>query len=220
MKTARPWRLVLGAAFVATVFTGCLSKEESNTGASGDSPVSQNSPPVISGQPPASAKAGTHWSFTPNTSDPDGDNLTFAIQNKPDWASFETASGKLSGTPDAADVGSYPDIEISVTDGQAKVTLPAFSVDVVQASTSSITLSWQPPTVNEDGSTLSDLAGYKIYYGTESGNYSQAIQVNNPGLASYVVENLVPDTYYIVATSFNRDGVESEFSNEAVKQVF
>ena len=100
------------------------------------------------------------------------------------------------------------------------MTLPAFSVDVVQASTNSITLSWQPPTVNEDGSTLSDLAGYKIYYGTESGNYSQAIQVNNPGLASYVVENLVPATYYIVATSFNRDGVESEFSNEAVKQVF
>ena len=220
MKTGRSSRLVLGAAFVAVVATGCLSKEESNTGASGNSSISQNSPPVISGQPSGSVKAGSHWSFTPAASDPDGDDLTFAIQNKPDWASFDTASGSLSGTPDAAHVGSYPAIEIMVSDGEASATLPAFSVDVVQASAGSITLSWQPPTQNEDGSTLNNLAGYKIYYGTEPGNYSQAIQVNNPGLASYVVENLVPDTYYIVSTAFNSNGVESGFSNEAVKQVF
>ncbi len=83
----------------------------------------------------------------------------------------------------------------------------------------SVTLSWTPPTLNEDGSVLADLAAYKFYYGTASGSYSNSIRVDNPGLASYVVENLIPNTYFFVATAINGSGVESRFSNEAIKQV-
>ncbi len=93
------------------------------------------------------------------------------------------------------------------------------SVTVNQVGFGSATLSWTPPTQNTDGSPLTDLAGYKIYYGTESGNYQTSIQIDNPGIAIYVVENLTPNTYYFVLTAIKSSGIESQFSNEASKQV-
>lgn len=89
-----------------------------------------NQPPVISGTPATSVVAGTAYSFTPTASDPNGDSLTFSIANKPGWASFSILTGMLSGTPAAANVGSYSGIVISVTDGIAVVSLPAFSITV------------------------------------------------------------------------------------------
>ena len=82
-----------------------------------------------------------------------------------------------------------------------------------------MTLDWTPPTQNEDGSTLTDLAGYFIYYGESSGSYPNRIRIDNPSISTYVVENLLPRTYYIVATSFNSTGIESRYSGEAVKTV-
>jgi hypothetical protein len=77
-----------------------------------------------------------------------------------------------------------------------------------------VTLSWQPPTENADGTPLLDLAGYTIYFGTMSQSYDNEIQLDNPGLTTYVVENLVPDTYYFAATAVNSSGIESTFSGE------
>ena len=93
------------------------------------------------------------------------------------------------------------------------------SATVNQVGFSSATLSWTPPTQNEDDSPLTDLAGYKIYYGNESGNYQTSIQIDNPGITIYVVENLTPNTYYFVMTAINSSGVESRYSNEASRQV-
>ncbi len=82
----------------------------------------------------------------------------------------------------------------------------------------SVTLTWQPPTENADGSPLTDLSGYNIYVGTASSNYDyMEIRLDNPGLTAYVVENLQPGTYYFAATAFNSTGIESELSGEIVK---
>ena len=81
------------------------------------------------------------------------------------------------------------------------------------------TLTWTPPTTNVDGSTLNDLAGYKIYYGTSSRSYSNPIIVANPGIASYVVENLASGTYYFGVAAFDYSGNESAISNEASKVI-
>ena len=82
----------------------------------------------------------------------------------------------------------------------------------------SVTLAWQPPTQNADGSPLIDLSGYNIYVGTDSGNYDfREIRLDNPGLTVYVVDNLEPGTYYFAATAINSSGVESPFSGEVVK---
>jgi hypothetical protein len=80
-------------------------------------------------------------------------------------------------------------------------------------------LTWQPPTQNEDGTALTNLAGYKIYWGTTPGSYTESVTLNNPGLTTYVVDNLAPGTYEFVATAFNVSGVESQFSNSATKTI-
>jgi hypothetical protein len=93
------------------------------------------------------------------------------------------------------------------------------SVTEKQYGTGSATLSWAPPTQNLDGSPLSDLAGYKIYYGNRAGDYHTSIHIDNPGMTIYVVEYLTPNTYYFVLTAINSSGVESRFSNEVSKLV-
>lgn len=84
----------------------------------------------------------------------------------------------------------------------------------------SVTLNWQPPTQNADGSPLLDLAGYNIYVGTGSNSYDyREIRLDNPGLTAYVVNNLQPGTYYFAATAYNSSGIESSFSGEIVRTV-
>lgn len=175
--------------------------------------TSPNTPPTISGQPVTSINAGTAYSFTPSASDTDGDKLTFSVQNLPSWATFNTATGQLSGTPTAAYVGAYSNIIISVSDGVTSASLTAFAITVNQVSTGSVTLSWTPPTQNTNGTTLTDLAGYRIYYGTSSSNLNQVIQVANAGVATYVVDNLSSATWYFGMTAYDSAGTESTLSN-------
>ncbi len=73
----------------------------------------------------------------------------------------------------------------------------------------SVTLNWMPPTQNTNGTAIANLAGYKILYGTSSGNYTNTISVDNPGIATYVVDNLSPGTYYFVVAAYNSQGIES-----------
>jgi hypothetical protein len=82
------------------------------------------------------------------------------------------------------------------------------------ASIGSVTLNWLPPTENVDGTPLTNLAGYNIHYGTASGNYTQTIAVSNPGIATYVVSDLTPGTYYFSVAAVNSQGTESPLSAE------
>ena len=170
-----------------------------------------------SGNPPPAVLYEGTYVFSPTASDPDGDALGFQIQNKPRWADFDESTGRLSGQPSINDIGIYRSIVITVSDGEQSRSLPAFSIEVTGTALGAVTLSWNPPTQNEDGSALTDLAGYEIHYGRESGNYNQSIRINNPSITTYVVEQLVPGTYYFAATAFNHSGVESSFSGEAVR---
>jgi hypothetical protein len=84
----------------------------------------------------------------------------------------------------------------------------------VPAGTPTVTLSWEAPTGNSDGSALVNLTGYKVYYGSASGNYTQQIRISNPGLNTYVVDNLPPGQYYFAVTAYNSLGEESDYSPE------
>ena len=132
-----------------------------------------NRAPSISGTPATTAYVGKAYSFQPTASDPDGNKLTFKIAMKPAWATFSSATGSLTGTPSSSQTGTYSNIVISVTDGRVTKSLPAFSIKVVQATStvSPVTLSWVPPTHNVDGTQLSNLPGYRIHYGQVSGQY-------------------------------------------------
>ena len=105
------------------------------------------------------------------------------------------------------------------SDGSLSASLATFSITVEAVSLGSVTLNWTPPTQNEDGTALTNLSGYRIYWGTTPGNYPNSVTIDNPGLSSYVVENLIPGTYVFVATSINASGMESVHSNSATKVV-
>jgi len=81
------------------------------------------------------------------------------------------------------------------------------------------TLTWNPPTTNVDGTELTDLAGYNIYYGTSSGNYTETANLANPNTTEYTIDNLSPNTYYFAVTAYDEMGNESDYSNEVSKTI-
>jgi Putative Ig domain len=181
--------------------------------------TSADAAPSITGAPATSVLAGVAYSFTPAASDPNGDPLRFAIENKPAWATFSTTTGQLSGTPTAAQIGTYSGISISVSDGQASATLPAFPIAVTQVGTGSATLSWVPPTENTDGTALTNLAGYRIYYGTNAADLSRKVQVAGTGVASYLIDNLSPSTWYFAVKAYTAANIESDLSSIVSKNI-
>jgi len=178
-----------------------------------------NQPPVISGTPATSVTVGQAYSFTPTASDPEGQALTFSIVNMPSWASFSTSTGRLSGTPAAANAGSYAGIVISVSDGTASASLPSFTLTVQQVQTGSATIRWTPPTTDTTGAPLTNLAGYRIVYGTNSSNLNQMLELPNPGLTSGMVQDLGPGTWYFAVKAYSTSGAESARSNLASKTI-
>lgn len=199
---------------VMVALGGCFGDDNENQFGNGQGapPPGQNAAPTISGSPSAVVLEGQLYEFTPTASDADGDALEFSIARKPAWASFDRATGRLSGTPAAEDVGNFTNIAISVSDGQVAATLSNFDISVDAIAAGSATLSWNPPTQNSDGSALTDLTGYRIYYGRDSNNLGRNLIIDNPGLTRYVIENLTPARWYFTMTSVNADGVESNRS--------
>lgn len=217
MQSKAQWILILGATLL---LGGCFdSGDDENRLGNGGGGAADNQAPTIAGTPPQSVLEGQLYEFTPSASDADGDTLEFSIARKPVWAQFDKATGRISGTPSAADVGNFTNIAITVSDGEAIAALAAFDVSVNQIAAGAATLSWSPPTENSDGSTLTDLAGYRIYYGRNQENLTQVVVLSNPGLTRYVVENLTPARWFFAMTSVNEDGVESVRSQVASKTI-
>src|SRR3990170_3256250 len=79
------------------------------------------------------------------------------------------------------------------------------------------TLSWTAPCTNTNGSALTDLSGYKLYYGTQSGSYSKTLDVGNA--TTYRVQSLSAGSYYFAVTAYNSAGRESAYSTEAAKTI-
>jgi Putative Ig domain len=175
--------------------------------------VASTAPPTIAGTPAKSVIAGQPYSFKPTATVAAGKKLSFAIANKPAWASFNALTGALSDTPAAANVGTYSNIDISASDGSAKAALPAFAIDVTQLGSKSTTLSWVAPTENSDGSALTNLAGYSICYGTSKTDLSHMITVRSVGITTYVISNLSAGRYYFAIRAYNTAGVHSSLSN-------
>ena len=86
-------------------------------------------------------------------------------------------------------------------------------------TTGSATLSWSPPATREDGSALTDLSGFKVYYGTSPDNLSSTVTLNGAGLTSYEIDNLSAGTYYFVVTAIDSTGSESPSSAMVSKTI-
>ncbi len=221
-KTGRIWGTPNDShsgAYAGIIIEADDGKEQSRLGPFTVTVTRDNTAPEISGIPSRSIAVYSTYLFKPQASDADGDPLAFSVSNLPAWASFDKSNGTLSGTPEPQDIGMYPGIAISVSDGTDRASLQAFSIDVTETPTgsASATIVWTPPTENEDGTPLTDLAGFRVYWGRESGVHTNSQAVESAGATSAVIENLTPESYEFVVTAYNASGTESRFSKAVRK---
>ena len=137
--------------------------------------------PTITGTPASSVIAGQPYSFTPVITNPTAAVLSFSIVNRPTWATFNTATGSLSGTPTTANAGNFANIVISVSTAAAPISLPAFSIEVQPAADNSPTISGTPATNVAGGADYS----FTPAAGDPDGNALTFSILNAPSWANF-----------------------------------
>lgn len=132
-----------------------------------------------------------------------GDDATTASTT---GTSVQPNVGMINRTPVGTTSHSTPPASntTTVASSPTVVTPPVKSV-----STGTATLDWTPPTENSDGTTLTNLAGYTVYYGTSPNALTESVKVSNPGLTAYTLSNLAAGTWYFAVTAYSATGVES-----------
>jgi Fibronectin type III domain len=83
------------------------------------------------------------------------------------------------------------------------------TVTVTAAPTGTATLSWTPPTTNTDGTPVTTLTGYHVYYGTSQAGLTQSAAISGATTTSYVVTGLAAGTWYFAVAADAADGTES-----------
>jgi hypothetical protein len=212
--------------FVTIFFAGCFGDDSksSDTGTAATStqppPAIPSAPITLQGSPAVTAMVGSTYSFQPTVSKSSA-AVTFSVTGKPGWASFSAKTGALSGTPSAGDQGTTGHINITASNGSSTATLTPFTirVEAADAKTGSIELSWNAPTENTDGSPISDLAGYHIYYGKNETDLTTAITVSGASTTSYTVSALPSGQYYFAIVAYNSSGLDSSMSNVASESI-
>jgi Putative Ig domain len=173
---------------------------------------------AIAGTPATTALVGRTYAFQPTVTAP-STAYTFSVANLPAWAAFNTATGEITGTPTAAEVGTYARISITVSADGTTESIAPFSINVSESASGTTELSWSPPTENTNGTPLSNLAGYKIYYGTSPTALTLSTAVNSPTTDTYVVNNLTAGTWYFEVRAVSTTNLESAASNIASKVI-
>jgi hypothetical protein len=178
-----------------------------------------NTAPTISGTPSSSGVAGTLYTFTPTAADAESNPLTFSILNMPSWATFSTTTGRLQGTPALTNLGAFANITIRVSDGTTTTSLPTFTITVTQVGQGEAAVSWTAPTQTTEGTALTDLAGFRVNYGTSPGSMTQVVQVADPAATSSLIGQLNSGTYYFAVTAYDSSNADSAMSNPVSKVV-
>jgi hypothetical protein len=204
-----------------------VSDATNNPGGSA-APTGANSAPLLRGTPATFAVVGITYIFRPASSDANGDALTYSIENKPAWASFNVADGTLSGTPTSQNLGTTSAIRISATDGTATATLAAFSLQVVTkvpttpvsgSGTGTATIRWTAPTQTLGGDVLSNLSGYRVYYGISLDALQVRADIPSPTTTTYSFSSLARGTHYFAISALTMDGKESDISAVSSKTI-
>ncbi len=140
------------------------------------------------------------------------------------WANDRGGEGVANGT----DTWKIDGISLELGDNNVTVTAEDISGETASRNVQinresgekgSATLSWNAPTERTDGSPLTNLAGYMIYYGRMSGVYDYQVDIDSPGVLTYVVEDLVAGEWYFSLAAYDAEGLESDRSNEVVREI-
>jgi len=183
--------------------------------------------PSIMLNPTALSFSGIAGSTNPtsqlfNVSNPTGGTLSWSLSSNAAWLSLSAASGTTTTETDSISAsvnlsglaaGTYSGTITVAATGATSKTLPvSLTVSPGKTTISSATLNW-------NANTETDLAGYKIYVGTQSGTYGAPIVL---GIANtYQITNLtIGTTYFFSITAYDKAGNESPHSSEASKSIY
>ncbi len=184
-----------------------------NTPAPGPAPEPPSAAPPPSALPPIASISASARSIAR------GENITLR------WSSSNAqsceASGGWSGTLSARGSRTIGPLSQTQTyrltcrgEGGSAIAM----VRVTVQTQAGFNLRWAPPEENEDGSLVTELDGYRIYYGDSAGRYPDMEEINDPRVTSHTVP-VTPGTYYVVMTALDGNGEESGYSNEIVAVV-
>lgn len=112
-----------------------------------------------------------------------------------------------SGARTTGAINSSTTFTLSCT-GAGGTTVQSAAVTVT-APTGTATLSWSAPTTNTDGTPVTTLAGYHVYYGMTQGALTQSVQVIGATNTTYEISGLKSGTWYFAVTADAQDGAES-----------
>ena len=95
------------------------------------------------------------------------------------------------------------------------------STDKAVGKTGTLELSWSAPATRTDGEPLPlyEINGYRLYYGTKKGEYVQGANIKDGTAQSASVTGVPVGTYYVVLTTYDSNGVESDYSAPVKKKV-
>jgi hypothetical protein len=107
----------------------------------------------------------------------------------------------------------------TTTSTTTSTTSTASTASTPAPTAKSADVSWTAPTTNTNGSALTDLAGYQIYYGTSPDALNQIVNVTNAGATDYVVQGLSPGTWYFAVAAYTNAGLQSSLSSVVSKTI-
>jgi hypothetical protein len=197
--------LLSASAYTATQKAGSVTITVDRTnGASGPASVSYA---TANG----SAVAGSNYTSVGGTiswKNGDSSPKTFAIPlSTKAFSGSKTIAVALAGA-EGANLGSTKSAIVTITGSAA-----------APSATGSAALSWTAPTQNTDGTPVTDLTGYNIYYGKSPSALTSVISVSGPSSHTYNIGNLASGTWYFGVRAYNGQAEESSMSTVVSKGI-
>ncbi len=218
MGKTTDWRVLSGVTWLALLglggCTGSAAQNEGDTSTSAADPAASES--VSAPDPGPAGPDGPSVSLTATdllVNEGSGTTLSWSANG----ADSCTASGGWGGNVGTSGSQATGALTQATTftltcNGSGGSTIEMISVGIVGP----VQLSWLAPDENVDGSALTDLAGYRIYFGEASRDYSDMVELGDPSTTSHTL-TLASGDYYVAMTALDADGNESGYSNEVLK---
>ena len=165
--------------------------------------VTKTAPSIVLSANPSTVKSGAASTITWSST-----NAT-ACTASGGW----TGSLATSGARATNAVHATTTYTISCTGTGGTATQSAIVTVTTSTSTGTASVSWEAPTINTDGTAVTNLSGYTIYYGTSQSDLTQSVVVSGGATLSYEITGLAPGTWYFAVAADAADGTESATSS-------